>query len=106
MKLITERDLIRSVSSRWNEQYKHWPPGDRLAALDLEVVTADEVAGIIGNTSWTHIKCDECGDEDTGAVVQIGQEPDYESCTATICFACLEKALALKPNAKDQGSDQ
>lgn len=39
-------------------------------------------------------ECDECGSlEDT--VIQLGNEPDYDSQTAQICINCLEKALKL-----------
>ena len=106
MKLITQRDLIRDVSAAWDDQYKHWfadaenmAISERLAALDLEVATAGDVAEIIGNTSWTRLKCHECGNEDINAVIQVGQEPDYESCTAGLCFDCVAKAADMAHNA-------
>jgi hypothetical protein len=30
------------------------------------------------------------------AVVQLGEEPEYESRTACICFSCLKDALKLE----------
>lgn len=44
--------------------------------------------------------CDECC-EKADNVVQIGEEPDYESSTAKICEPCLRKALALIEEAKE-----
>lgn len=105
MKLITERSLIRGVAQRWREQY---PLGRaekfdeiycRLAALNAETATAEEIEKIIGNSSWTDVpSCDECG-ERRGCVVELGEEPDYESRTAQICLGCLHKAINLKAEA-------
>ena len=102
MKLITERSLIRCVAARWDAQY---PSGSRsaeqaaisnaLRGLDVERASAEEVAAIIGNDSWTRIpRCDECGAKGV-PVVEIGQEPDYESRTAWICARCLRSALKM-----------
>lgn len=102
MHLTTLRDIIRSTPLRWARQYPatNWPQMqatlDRLNRLDLETATKEQVALVIGNDFWTRIECDECGKE-VEAYVQLGEEPDYESSTACICFPCLEKAVALKP---------
>jgi len=100
MKLINERVLIRNVASAWLDQY----PRARqlrdetylkLHTLDVETATAKDVNTIIGNASWTVVPhCNECG-ASVPAVVEIGEEPDYESATAYVCLACLRKALAL-----------
>lgn len=104
MELITTRSQIRSVAERWKQQYPtdqttmHFKSTDaihaRLLALDTETATAEEVIAIIGNGSWTRIRCDQCGQEVDAAVV-CGEEPDYESHTANLCVPCLESALAL-----------
>jgi hypothetical protein len=106
MKLITERSLIRGVAKRWREQY---PAGRdekrdeifiRLSALNKEAATAAEVSQIVGNASWTEVPtCDECG-ERSHVLVEIGQEPDYESSTATICVTCLHQAVLLAKGAE------
>lgn len=108
MKLITTRGLIRKVAGSWKEAYcqgNRWTYGpdkeliyDRLKDLDLNATTKAEVDAIIGNSSWTNIKCDECSNPCSSAM-QLGEEPDYESSTATICLGCLSDALAM---AKDQ----
>jgi len=107
VKLITERTQLCDVATRWREQY----PGNRtddkgeiakkLDALDGETATAEDVAAIIGNNSWcAPSKCNECGAV-VAVAVQVGEEPDYESRTATLCFVCVEKALSLMgPNVE------
>jgi hypothetical protein len=119
MKLTTQRDLIRSVATRWRQQYEpftHDTPlfsvrnGHRqvipkkeiaasLEALDKETATAADVAAIIGNESWTRLTCDECG-KDTDAVIMVGQEPDYESHTASLCRSCVERASSIPCNVE------
>ncbi len=39
-------------------------------------------------------RCDECN-KYVAEVVQMGEEPDYESSTAKICAACLMAAMKL-----------
>jgi len=107
MKLINERTLIRGVAEAWEQQY--WaPPSPKITAcseilkklrnLDKEKATAEEVALIIGNDSWASEKaipkCSECG-ENVSEIVQVGEEPDYESNTSWICKKCLVRALEL-----------
>jgi hypothetical protein len=102
-KIITERDLIRTVADRWAEQYEtgyystHKDKQDilaRLRALDKETCSADDVNKIIGNKSWTRRHCSECR-EHTNWAIQVGEEPDYESATATLCRSCFDKAVKL-----------
>jgi hypothetical protein len=102
MKLITERSEIRTVAKRWRAQYiaafDRSPDKKQIAIkldeLDPETATAADVARIIGNKSWVETVCDECGARGVD-VVEMGQEPDYESCTAHVCGDCLAKALRL-----------
>lgn len=100
MRLITTRSSIKAVPDMWDRQYKntknkqHIITGIRLRSLDLETCTPDDIAVIIGNKSWTHLCCDEC-ENDVNAVVELGQEPDYESRTARVCLDCVKNALSL-----------
>lgn len=105
MKLITERTQVQDVAARWAISF---PPDGRygrdaeklaiakaLAELDTETATAADVAAIIGNDSWCRRPtCHECGMV-VDVAVQVGEELDYESSTATICVECLQKALAM-----------
>ena len=101
MRLISERTLIREVASRWDYQYPKaiGARGDTskaLHALNAETATAAEVNAIIGNDSWTTIPdCDECNQK-VLEVVEVGEEPDYESSTARLCKECLKKAISLE----------
>ena len=101
MKLLSEREQVRSVVKRWRERYPD--PEFRLRdldALDPETATAEDVALAMGNRGWVRQRtCDECG-EDSWSCVELGEEPDDESCTATICEGCLRKALALIERAR------
>lgn len=63
----------------------------KLDALDGETATPADVDSIIGNSSWTRLTCDECGKE-VDAVLTVGQEPDYESHTASLCRNCVKLA--------------
>lgn len=104
MELLNERNQVRMVARRWHALYgagtygrdkRGRMVGDELSALDVETATAAEVAEIIGNGSWVRKNtCHECGAE-TWDAVQVGQPPDYESSTATICGYCLHAALRL-----------
>lgn len=109
MKLITRTQKAVRVEHRWYESYSNstfWdsctPPRNKtkrqihedLVALG-SFPTADQVDEVIGNKSWTECRCDECGKQ-AEQVVQLGQDPDYESSTACICLPCLKKAVKLK----------
>lgn len=94
------RDLIRGVADRWRSQYGDTPRREdhlrilgELDSLDGETATADDVERIIGNRTWTRVRCDVCGDDSMSTWVRLGEEPDYGSITLTACAACLARAL-------------
>lgn len=110
--MVTERTLIRAAPAKWRETYLRdgvWRTtalGDsgkvyeRLSQLDLETCTAADVKRAIGNDSWTRLSpCDACGsyaddfDKYPKALVRVGQEPDYESATASLCYRCVKEAF-------------
>lgn len=94
-----------NVAEEWKRQYLVrgvWTSGrhhdTRQGYLDLiakgETITAADVEQIIDNRSWTRPQvCSDCGCVD--AVIQIGEPPDYESYTAYLCAACVQKAMKL-----------
>lgn len=101
IRAFTKRDVIRDVPFRWRQQYpdQHYPPGDEkyaigdhLDALDVETATEDDIAKVIGNTTWTNMSCDAC-DQSVDALVTVGQIPDYESRTANLCLDCARVAF-------------
>ncbi len=100
MILITRQTLADKVAERWAAQYEGGAYGqDKIDILEQlrslgESPSPDDVDMVIGNKSWTRTECHECGTENID-VVEIGQEPDYESYTANICKPCIKAALAI-----------
>lgn len=109
MKLITVSDKCKAIAERWKEQYGDFKDDDlyikkgvlskrkiysQLLALHGQG-TPEEINEIIGNDSWTAVRCWECNRSDMPVVVELGQEPDYESITTWICKDCLRKAIEL-----------
>lgn len=98
MKVITQRDCILEVCDRWRSQYSYKGVGQdkldtlkKLEALDLTTCSAEDVNRTIGNNSWTDLNCNECKAK-TDWVLVVGEEPDYESRTASLCRACVQLA--------------
>jgi len=100
MRIITRQSLANKVAERWAGQYKGGAYGadkhDKLKKLRAlgDAPNPNDIDLVIGNNSWTRTSCHECG-KDNIDVVEIGQDPDYESYTADICKPCLEKALGI-----------
>lgn len=102
VRLPDPQEDVAGVAERWKQQYggRGWTSvidgrhsKDIYAALCALPATATpkDVADVIGNDSWCGSACDECYGRP--AVIQIGQEPDYESATVTLCAACVDKLL-------------
>jgi hypothetical protein len=96
---ITRQTLANEVSHRWESQYRNSTIADKVdIGVKLKELgdspDPDKVDEIIGNRSWTRIHCDSCNKE-KDAVIQLGEEQDYESATANVCVDCLREALSL-----------
>ena len=107
MKLITKEGILKNLISRYKQQYPNnmiviggrWSD-DIIRELELEKPLTEERANeIIGNSSWTRIRCDECNKE-VQSVVMVDEEPDCESSTAMLCVSCLKKAIKLSIKSK------
>lgn len=105
MKIIKKSFKIENIAEHWKVKY---PKNTRLFGgktsdeiynllLNLNPKTEKGIKKIIGNASWTRNNCDECK-KDADLLIEIGQEPDYESSTAQICIKCLQKAVTLLKN--------
>lgn len=95
MELITRKSRAAGAAEAWSNQYPREKRDIFEALVDLgPKPNPEDVNKVIGNDSWTRVACDECGEE-VYAVVQIGQEPDYDSATAEVCLSCLSKAVDL-----------
>lgn len=113
--LLTTRDMIRTVAERWNRSFGKFPDGSRqrdagarLAALDLETATREDVKEIVENDGWVKLTCDQCG-QDADAIVVVGDMPERDgesctvqqcssgaySCTVDLCLSCMYKAARL-----------
>ena len=99
--IVSELGLAQDAPQRWAAQYpgrdrgsEHHRIGKKLAALPKADRTPARIAAIIGNDSWAVVECDQCGKR-VSVAVTVGQPPDYETSTATICEPCLRRALAL-----------
>lgn len=104
MKLITRQDIINSIPSRLRRTYgrdRRPMVGDlspqeianRLDEMD-DPTREDALRLMSGWPDWTTNECDECG-EDCEALVQMGEEPDYDARWQELCASCLKSALNL-----------
>lgn len=104
--MITERDLIRSAIIDFRKQWGDGSYGgdDRgiavgleLSKLDADAASVEQVNELIGNSLWTEIKCNECGNK-TSAAIMLGEDPGYGRATSCICFECIRKASEMTHN--------
>lgn len=105
MELITIDILVRFVAKAWADQFAlsmrkgdvdKQEIGRRLSLMDPKTMTAADVEATIGNKSWTTIKCEECRQDVTAAI--LFDTSDDNGCT--VCVACIRKAVALVANKK------
>ena len=103
MRLITAREQIRTVAERWKKQYglahnaaRKWHVDilHSIESLDVETATKEDVADVLGNTSWIISECDECNGK-FDELVEFSDVYGGEYTQALICANCLRKALAL-----------
>lgn len=102
-RLVTTKTQAKTAASRWTTAYvgttnaSHAAITRKLGALGPDP-EPEEIDRIIGNDSWTDPgTCNGCGSRDRQPRVIVGDEPDYESCTATLCEKCAYVAVALFP---------
>jgi hypothetical protein len=97
----TPQSRAAEAADAWEEQYApycsvdHWQAkmGAALKALGPRP-RPEDVNSLIGNQGWTECICTECG-KSVDAVVQIGEDPDYESDTVWVCRGCLAEAVRI-----------
>lgn len=116
IQVIMRDAIIKAAPERWEEAYRNY---DRdtyrhngrtkmevtkaLLALEAHERTAATISGIIGNDSWTSLKCDEC-EEDVAAAAQLADDLEYSGKKATICLQCLAAATQAVIKATDGGA--
>lgn len=97
MEILTISDLILSISRRWDYQY---PPtsaatdddkieiGKKLRKLTLDAKETDVIA-IIGNDTWTALRCDCCENK----VEQVVCVDAFYGDGMSLCEKCAERAV-------------
>ena len=90
MKLLGKRNAVRDAVC-WAKRCSGEPP--LAAALDPETATTENLQAYVRYTVGPS-HCHECG-EKTWDMVELGEPPDYESATASICLKCLRAAIEL-----------
>lgn len=101
MRIVTIRDVIRTVVEKYKEQYGNkldqatlvGVPRDilrNLEKLDLETATASNVVAITKNSSWVSLRCINCGKERTEVVAIFYLEDEIH-----LCESCLQNGLSL-----------
>ena len=105
---ITRAEVVASVPRAWERQYSdlkgpqwssHQAIMQQLLALP-EGFTAEEVNRIIGNESWTSLRCEECGNE-VEAVFCFGDTEYASSPSVNVCEVCIRKAGVAVRAAKE-----
>ena len=97
---LTKQELANKAADSWKNQYCPtgvWNQGINVAVFqELKALgdtpTPEQVDSVIGNRSWTMLKCYEC-DTEVNAVIILGNA-EYEKETY-ICKGCLNKAVKL-----------
>lgn len=97
MKLLTREMLGKTAAKRWKRQYASAEKDLWLRAANrdsgeiynllMATTDPDEVDRIIGNDSWTHGLCRECG-EYRAPFVTFGEDYDAD----TVCAGCIASA--------------
>jgi len=102
MQIITKREKIRSVLNRWLKQYpeQNQITTTKLRELDLNNCSADDIANIIGNSSWTSLYCNEC-EKDVDIIMGLGKDDDKDP-SVYVCECCLAGALAQFKYLRDR----
>ena len=113
MERFTRQGLANNAKDEYDKVYgitkgEHKERTDRLRIYNElcelgDNPNPDDVDRVIDNRYWTHVYCDECGEEaDSGFT--LGQPEDYDSRTATICDACIRKAMDILNSENKQST--
>lgn len=98
---LTKQELANRAAESWKNQYCPtgvWKQGSSNEAVFKELLALgdtpppEQVDSVIGNRSWTMLKCYEY-DTEVDAVIILGNA-EYEKETY-ICKNCLHKAVKL-----------
>lgn len=106
IKLIDERENIRTVVEIAKKRFADWPGGDEsglllpnqglpaVAKMDPETATLADIPQRAIDR-WFQTKCDIC-EQPKAPLVRLGEEPDYDNSPSVLaCKDCLGAALAV-----------
>ena len=92
---LTRRQLIEQVPARWDHVYGPEAPKDKRAIGNqlkaLRNPTADQIDQVIGNPTWTTLKCDGC--RTIVSAVALIDTTHGEYVNTAICRDCLQHLL-------------
>ena len=103
MRIYTLQDKINDVADAWKAQFYGYEfsgqwfpladgrPTETIWELLKSAKTAEQIEAIVGNKTWTTMKCEECGVEIKEAI-RLGEGSAYGSNAILICMNCFEKA--------------
>lgn len=55
--------------------------------------TVEQINEVLGNSSWTDLVCDECG-QHAQKIAIVGQPLNHDSATTFLCGDCIKAACA------------
>lgn len=107
-RLHTRQISANDAARRWALQY---PTSKLDIRKELEALgptpNPDDVDRVIGNGSWTGVpSCGGCERSGLTAVVEVGEEQNYDTCTAYLCGQCLQEALEVLQTCSAQLGDE
>jgi hypothetical protein len=99
IEIITAQEKLRDVPRQWRKQYEgkpvtKWNNHPEMTAKLMALkwpFTKDQVDSIIGNTTWTELKCDLC-DSNVSAISRLSLSYAAKHCI-DVCLDCLNKAV-------------
>lgn len=105
--LITKQTTIDTIADRWRRQYTNYSSShplscgetvgsihEKLKALNSSATESD-IAAIVGNSSWTRLKCFRCEQE----VNELASISDDEN-SLQICRECFNEIGKLFPETE------
>lgn len=113
---IIKTGKTQKISKRWKLQYnrkdgwvitygKNGPEStktkyEQILAIENSRVRnkLDKIDEVIGNKSWTHHSCSQCGTETRDKLLQL--EVGSGEYIHNLCLPCVRKMLTLLENAK------
>lgn len=109
--LITRQYLANNAAKRWKVQYANSEQIFKNNKISTDIYdqliglgptpNPDDVDKIIGSSSWTQVpNCEQC-DKEVGAVIEVGEQPGWDSRTCYLCKECITNLYNFIQGSKD-----